>query len=67
MFNNDNNNSLDQRPNWSVIDGTPLRDLVGEDVGGDIHHTVDANPESPTFGDVHWTVQLPGGRDLHGS
>lgn len=66
MFDNESN-SIDTRPSWGVLESTPLRELAGEDVGGDIHTTVDLNPDSPTFGDAHWTMRLPGGTSIHGS
>ena len=64
------------QPDWHVIDSTPIRDLIGQEtfrlpdgnrkrVGGDIHHTVDVNPESETFGEVHTTLRLPGLDAMH--
>ena len=63
---------------WTPIDGTPIRDLIGERtfelpngnhkrIGGDVHHTVDLNPKSPTFGEVHSTLRIPGLSDFHSS
>lgn len=60
----------DNSPSWFVADITPIRDLARQEffetsdgnmkkVGGDIHSTVDVNPNSPTFGEVHSTLQLP--------
>ncbi len=61
-----------------VFDSLPIRDLIGEEtfklpegnlkkVGGDIHATIDVKPESPTFGEVHSTLRLPGLSDYHSS
>lgn len=49
-----------RQPDWQVTDRMPLRNLTGENVGGDIHTTVDVNPLSPSFGEPHDTLQLPG-------
>ncbi len=56
---------------WHVVDSAPIRDIIGQDtfrvpdgnlkrIGGDIHDTVDVDPGSPTFGEVHSTLRLPG-------
>ena len=66
------------KSSWDVVESTKIRDLIGENtfptldgnmkkIGGDIHSTVDINPESPTFGEVHSTVQLPGIDSIHSS
>lgn len=63
-------------PSWSVIDGQSIRSIIKEDtfknsfgdmkkVGGDIHSTVDLNPGSSTFGEVHSTMRIPGASDFH--
>ncbi len=63
-----------EKPTWEVIESTPIRELIGEDtfklldgnlkkIGGDIHTTVDTNPNSSTFGEVHCTLRLPGGKE----
>lgn len=65
-------------PEWEVIERTPIRDFLDTDfytnphgdpkkIGGDIHTTVDVNPNSPTFGEVHSTLQLPGDLPNHHS
>ncbi len=67
---------MDIKPVWDVLESTPLRSLSGQDtfqladgnmknVGGDIHTTVDINPTSPTFGEAHSTLTLPGGIKDH--
>lgn len=53
------------QPQWDVVDRTPLRNIVNEPIGGDIHTTVDINPNSPSFGEPHDTLQMPGGNKLH--
>jgi hypothetical protein len=59
------------QPYYTPIESFPLRNFeMG--AGGDIHNTVDTNPDSQTFGDVHWTMRLPGTKspvwtkDFHG-
>lgn len=63
---------------WDVVESVKIRDLIGENtfrtpdgnmknIGGDIHSTVDINPESSTFGEIHSTVQLPGDVKIHSS
>ena len=62
---------------WFVLESTPIRNLIGEStfrlpdgnqkrIGGDIHTTVDLNPASPSFGECHSTMRLPGGIEFHG-
>ena len=61
------------KPDFSgkPVEQFKVRDLIGEKtfknqfgddkkIGGDIHTTVDINPISPTFGDAHDTLRLPG-------
>ena len=65
-----------ERPWWKVNESTPIRDLIGQatyqlpdgnmkKIGGDIHSTVDINPNSETFGEVHSTMRIPGANDYH--
>lgn len=64
------------KPEWSVADATPIREIIGVEtfkvpdgnlkkLGGDIHSTVDVNPFSSTFGEVHSTMRIPGAKDFH--
>lgn len=66
----------DELPHWDVLDGQSVREIIGEDVfknsygddkkiGGDIHSTVDVNPASSTYGQVHSTMRIPGSTDFH--
>lgn len=59
-------------PNWFVIESLPIRELSNEPwipntrkKIGDIHSTVDINPDSESFGEAHFTMRIPGGEDLH--
>ena len=67
---------ISKKSEWFVIEPTPIRNLIGQDyyqladgnfkkIGGDVHSTIDINPKSKTFGEVHSTIQLPGGKDIH--
>ena len=61
---------------WFVIEPIPIRKLLNQDfyplsdgnmkkIGGDIHSTLDINPNSDTFGEVHSTLQIPGIKKAH--
>lgn len=63
------------KPVWDFCEGLPVSEMVGgvrlADGNtmtrlGDIHNTIDINPESKTFGEVHWTLRLKGGKEYHG-
>jgi len=54
----------DIMPNWFVQDSCSIKSLGGQG-GGDIHSTIDLNPTSPSFGDVHSTMRLPGFDAMH--
>jgi hypothetical protein len=45
-----------------IIDEPTFKNKFGDDkkIGGDIHTTIDVNPNSPTFGEPHQTLELPG-------
>ena len=60
----------EKSPNWFVVESTPIRKLVDDlshikKGGGDIHSTIDINPESKTFGELHTTLRLPGNKEIH--
>lgn len=65
------------QPEWGVTESTPIREFLGLEkgetvdgrrVGGDFHVTVDLNENSPTFGESHTTLRLPGDfKDEHSS
>jgi hypothetical protein len=56
-----------KKEKWDVIESIPLKKLTNElsKVGGDIHTTVDIDPNSSTFGELHTTLRIPGNRDSH--
>ncbi len=68
---------IDRKPIWEPVDDfQSIRSMIGQDtfqrieraikrIGGDYHAAVDANPASPTFGAIHWTLQLPSNTKTH--
>ena len=61
---------------WEILDSLKIRDLIEDEtfklpdgnmkkIGGDIHPTVDIDPDSPDFGEVHSTMRLPGKKVYH--
>ncbi len=69
---------IDRKPIWEPVgDFQLIKSMIGQDtfqrvdgaikkIGGDYHAIVDANPGSPTYGAVHWNLQLPGNKKIHG-
>ncbi len=64
--------SNEKNSEWFVIESLPIRELSNETWIpntkkriGDIHSTLDINPESKTFGEVHSTLRVPGNKDMH--
>jgi len=68
------NNS--EKSSWYVIESTPIRELINQDfyqlsdgnmkkIKGDIHSTIDSNPNSKTFGELHSTLRIAKNMEYH--